>query len=562
MADAKITISVDGGEIATDVFRSVATEAEKVGPAIGKIGPAAESAKSGTAGMVEQLRGFDGILASMGIHIGPEIKAIGELGATGGATATSLGLLGTAGLAVGAAIGGWKIGRAIADFFDLDAAIGAATAKLFGWGDAAAEAAGARMDLLNRLATQVSGLGSNAAQSAQALAGWHNEIAKVKAAGELDSLTKDLASQNFEVKELAARYHVSVEALQVFTRETKASADAETAASELTKAHNAAKLDGLREEIATRKEAAKVESMSLAEATKLWDEYAAARISHGGTANQIAIADIDRWASDLTAKMVKAGADTEEFYAGLAAVSTEKMAAVGVDWDFLRANSQETLEELAKNARATYNQMIEGSQHFSREVLDEQLAKVHAADDAARGMGQSYKDAFDAAAEKARTLTDDIAKVAAAAAKAKAAMMAMGSSFTYDLTTQAGVEQYRKMNTGMDISWSNDQLIAFATQGGTLQQLLQMGVIHMRAFANGVENFEGGWAMVGERGPEPMYVPPGASIFPHGSSVGGSPTVNISVNFNGDVVADRQQFEAMVKDVFVKVARQTRQLPA
>jgi len=101
-----------------------------------------------------------------------------------------------------------------------------------------------------------------------------------------------------------------------------------------------------------------------------------------------------------------------------------------------------------------------------------------------------------------------------------------GGSFTYDLTTRAGVEQYRAMNTGMEITWSNDQLIAFAKQGGSLQQLMQMGVIHMKAFAGGVQdNPEGGWAMVGEHGPETMYVPKGASIFPTGAGPGGGVTV-------------------------------------
>jgi hypothetical protein len=84
------------------------------------------------------------------------VRALGQLGEAAGKTASEIGLIGTAGLVLGAAIGGWKIGRAIADFFSLDEAIGNATAKLLGWGDAQAAASGARGDVL-ALATQRSG---------------------------------------------------------------------------------------------------------------------------------------------------------------------------------------------------------------------------------------------------------------------------------------------------------------------------------------------------------------------------------------------------------------------
>ena len=54
--------------------------------------------------------------------------------------------------------------------------------------------------------------------------------------------------------------------------------------------------------------------------------------------------------------------------------------------------------------------------------------------------------------------------------------------------------------------------------------------MHQHGYADGVQNAPGGWAMVGERGPEAMYVPPGANIYPTGSSpAGGGLTVNVYV---------------------------------
>ena len=88
----------------------------------------------------------DKTLAAFGVHIGPEIQAIRELGEVSGKTASQVGAIGTAGLAVSAALGGWQIGRWIADWLGLDEAIAQTTASLMGWGDVAAETAGAKAD--------------------------------------------------------------------------------------------------------------------------------------------------------------------------------------------------------------------------------------------------------------------------------------------------------------------------------------------------------------------------------------------------------------------------------
>jgi hypothetical protein len=49
----------------------------------------------------------------------------------------------------------------------------------------------------------------------------------------------------------------------------------------------------------------------------------------------------------------------------------------------------------------------------------------------------------------------------------------------------------------------------------------------IRGYASGVTNAPGGWSMVGERGPEVMYVPKGASIYPNGQAPGGMGGVKI-----------------------------------
>lgn len=56
-------------------------------------------------------------------------------------------------------------------------------------------------------------------------------------------------------------------------------------------------------------------------------------------------------------------------------------------------------------------------------------------------------------------------------------------------------------------------------------------------FAAGVENFSGGWAIVGERGPELAYLPQGTNVYPNGQSqkmMGRGDTFNIVINNDAD----------------------------
>ena len=56
-------------------------------------------------------------------------------------------------------------------------------------------------------------------------------------------------------------------------------------------------------------------------------------------------------------------------------------------------------------------------------------------------------------------------------------------------------------------------------------------------FANGVQNYRGGMALVGERGPELVNLPRGADVIPNGR---GGPTMTtvVNMNFYGDIYGD------------------------
>ena len=58
---------------------------------------------------------------------------------------------------------------------------------------------------------------------------------------------------------------------------------------------------------------------------------------------------------------------------------------------------------------------------------------------------------------------------------------------------------------------------------------LQQFLASMPHAASGIQDAPGGWSMVGERGPEAMYVPPHANIYPSGSGAGAGMVTNVYI---------------------------------
>jgi hypothetical protein len=121
---------------------------QEVRVAEGELGRFEKTSQNAFGGFTSSLRQADKTLGAFGVNVGPQIRAIDELGTAAGKTAKEIGLIGTAGLAAAAALAGWETGRMIADFFDLDRKIADATAKMMGWGDAAGETAAYKAGLL------------------------------------------------------------------------------------------------------------------------------------------------------------------------------------------------------------------------------------------------------------------------------------------------------------------------------------------------------------------------------------------------------------------------------
>jgi len=539
-----------GAKDATQQLQLFEGDAEKAAAALAHMETSARAAAAPVNDLQGAFSQVDSVLASVGVHAGPQIKALSEIGAASGKTAADLGIVATSGLAMGVGMAAWGLTRAAMEFFELDEAVSITWAKLLGFGDVAAEVAGANADKLAEasrrtgqtitdlgVATEIlnAGLGAfrtNAELSAIKVVAWQAELAKV--GDELPSLTADLASQNFSLQELAARYHVSVEALQFFTRETKAAADAEKAASDASHERNARLLHDLDVEMKARAQARDLAAKVLLELTKLEQEYAVTAISRTGTTNQIQTAAITASFAIQKAELEKQGRFNADVAAQWERNWHQALDGVGVDFQTLSTKSIPALQELAANALRTYNAMVVSGQ-FSREELDKQLAKYHELQDAARGYGKESVAAQEAAAKASAKHTKELEaqKLAIEAAADAERRRKAGGSF--DVTSA----NFGSTLAGMGLGGGGEDL---ARQGYSLAEIVAIlrgghkgfpTGPRIPGFAGGVENYGGGWAMVGERGPEPMYVPQGASIFPSGSGAGGATSVHVDMKVSG-----------------------------
>jgi hypothetical protein len=264
----------------------------------------------------------------------------------------------------------------------------------------------------------------------------------------------------------------------------------------------------------TKIQAALVKSSN--ELAELWSDYTKKVVAASGTSRDAQEADIEA----VKQKQINALDALDPLYAAkykaIEANAKASLDAIGSEWDSVKDKSLEALQQQYDKANQTYEQMLTSGLHFTREVLDAQVQKIHDAADAMRGLGsasQAAMAAAQAATEKQNAALEKQKKDADAAA---AANRALAGSFSYDLTTREGVEQYRKMNPAAGISWSDDQIIAYASKGGTLEGLIKTGVINPYSGFGSMKGFaEGGTVDVitGERGPEVARVPLGTTFY-------------------------------------------------
>lgn len=329
----------------------------------------------------------------------------------------------------------------------------------------------------------------------------------------------------------------------------------------------------------------KIEEKSLTETTALWNEYFVLRTKHGGTAGEAQKAEIQKWFDDEVAKLDASDRNWKNHYDALAAVAKEKLRGTAVDWDYISTHSISALREIADKARNTYYEMALHAGNFTREELEKQRLKMIETADEVRGLGKAFVDAENAAAAATAKANEELAKQKKAADEAKAAMMAMGN--TEEVTSQNFAEKIKSVQTtggwnpsGIGSNISDATSMALAKKGYSFQEIIDIqnrsktssGPIppphgpRIPGFKDGVENFSGGSALVGEAGPEIVDLPRGSNVSPLlGGTSAAVDGINVVVQMNISGVFDprtRRELLMTTKEELMKGLKSTRQFRA
>src|SRR6185436_8656268 len=265
MANPALIVAVKGNiddltakmkEGAVEIAR-VEGAAKSVTAAIAPMATTVQTAGTHVTGLKGAMESFDGILASVGIHLGPQIRGLGELGEAAKQGAGGMGMVASAGLAIGVGMAAWNITRGVMEFFQLDGAVAKAWTSLLGFKGASKEAAGAQADAI-QLAFEKTGVrATSAAQALELMTKWLKDHNAEAARTNLGPLTAQLAAAEAAVSKLtdaqrkdidaglalgtshdkiAAFTHTTVQVIETYINRTqaatKATKDRETAEKE------------------------------------------------------------------------------------------------------------------------------------------------------------------------------------------------------------------------------------------------------------------------------------------------------------------------------------------
>lgn len=205
--------------------------------------------------------------------------------------------------------------------------------------------------------------------------------------------------------------------------------------------------------------------------------------------------------------------------------------------------------EDVRQAQVDFNEKEKTLQHWTTAAHDSFKEVGKGASDAAGHVTEITKNAIDAAG-KVKTLAGEMITLAE-----KAARLAQGGSVQYDFSTEAGRNAVDpNIAMWLHAGYSLAQAAAIVASGGhpnPSDPLFRTIGPRVPGFAMGVENFAGGPAWVGERGPELVTLPSGANVTP-GDKVGGTVVNHFHVNGTAEDVA-RKIGDILMRGVYRNV---------
>ncbi len=456
---------------------------------------------------------FDGALAAVGVNLGPQVRGIEDLATAAKSGGEGMGLLAKAGLAFGAGMAAYGITRAALEFAGLNTAIDKAAERWFRWdlglGDPKAAAAAAAIDVLAK-ASRIAGIEVTSLSQAVKI----NEDAQQKWAAHFEAPVK-LALFEASLKKAAdeeshltrVQEDLIVSALAVGESNAAIAAGMTLTVGAVDKYVMALKARQAAEKAAAvdAEQLAKLDAKSVLETAELWRKVAVEKIAQSGTETAAKIADIARWRDDETAKLKSSTADYAAHKDAILAYSKQQAEAQMVDWDFLRSHSIEGLQEIADQARATYDEMLFGSRTFTRDELERQLQKTRETADAATAMGQAYTAGLDAAATRVDVLLTQFQRLQQASDDAWAATkgkQAEGGSQdltdknVFELAKFQGIDP-RRVKALMDQGYSPADALAIA-RGASKDSFTPKGGAGKKATAPGGGGLGSGGSLGGD----------------------------------------------------------------
>jgi hypothetical protein len=162
--------------------------------------------------------------------------------------------------------------------------------------------------------------------------------------------------------------------------------------------------------------------------------------------------------------------------------------------------SKAHLEQQLQHAQETYDRMLAHRDQYKQadiQAAKEEIEHLKFMRDTWNEVGFS----IDKDTEKVRTLSGEVLTL-----KEYEARQVGGGSMTYDLTTAEGVKKFHDMNPSAYVGVSDQQLMAMAKKGVTLQQMIEQGIIDLYA---GFKN--------GTHGPIPSFANGGSGDFGSGT---------------------------------------------
>lgn len=175
----------------------------------------------------------------------------------------------------------------------------------------------------------------------------------------------------------------------------------------------------------------------------------------------------------------------------------------------------------------------------------------------ARNMGESYVDAFEAASRAAADLLEEQKRLREEERKRQLESRSQGGSFNITRENFAATARGLGQDAGL--------VERLLHQGYSFEQAM-LWARHpewpppehpgprVPGFAMGVENFAGGLAMVGERGPELVNLPSGSNVTPFGLGSGGATHYHAHIHA-GTIVGTEQALARLVQKAMVDLAR-------